>query len=320
MPGLAVGIDIGGTKLAAGLVASDGSVLARARDDTPDTGDAIVEACAKLAADLLARAGAASGEAPVIGVGAAGMVDLDGVVRYSPNIAWERYPLRERLVAIAGGRVLVDNDGNVAAWGEFRAGAARDASASMVMLTLGTGVGGGLVIDGRLMRGAHGFGAEFGHVVVRDGGALCPCGGSGCLEAYASGTAVGQRARELLEAGEVPGSSPLHGLAAPDGKAVTLAAHAGDPTAVRIVEEAGYWLGVGITSLVNALDPEIVVVGGGAIQAGELVLRPARETLAARVMGAGQRRVPQVIRSGLADDAGFVGAALLALDLGIGDD
>lgn len=322
MGGLAVGIDIGATKLAGGLVAADGSVLARARADTPPgPGDAIVEACAELTAGLLAGAGAGGAGAggvlegvPPVGVGAAGMIDLDGVVRFAPNIGWEDYPLRDRLTARLRTPVVVDNDANAAAWGEFRAGAAREARTSMVMLTLGTGVGGGLVLGGRLLRGARGLGAELGHVVVRDGGARCPCGNRGCLEAYASGTAMGRRAAERLRAGEVGEDSPLHGLVEVTGKTVTLAAHAGDPVAVEIVAEAGYWLGVGITSMVNALDPEVVVLGGGAMQAGELLLSPAREIVAARVMGARHRELPPVVRSGLADDAGFVGAALLALE------
>lgn len=315
MSGLAVGIDIGGTKLAAGLVAADGSVLGRARATTPaGDADAIVEACVGLARTLV---GDLEDPAIPVGVGAAGMIDLDGVVRYAPNINWADFPLRARLAERLDGPVFVDNDANVAAWGEFRCGAAREATASMVMLTIGTGVGGGLVTQGRLVRGAHGFGAEFGHMVVCDGGMRCPCGSSGCLEAYASGSAIGRRATDRVKAGDVPATSTLNGLDELSGKSVTLAAHAGDPAAVEIVEEAGRWLGVGITSLVNAIDPEIVVLGGGAMQAGELLLRPAREVMAARIMGHRHRHLPPVVRSSLADDAGFVGAGLLALDTGV---
>jgi glucokinase len=311
MAGIALGIDIGGTKLAAGLVAADGSVLGRARATTPaGDAEAIVEACADVAQELVREA--ALGHVAV-GVGAAGMIDLDGVVRYAPNIAWADFPLRDRLAARLWEPVVVHNDANVAAWGEFRCGAARDATSSMVMLTIGTGVGGGLVQDGRLVRGAHGFGAEFGHTIVCEGGARCPCGNAGCLEAYASGSAIGRAARERLESGDVPATSALHGLDEPTGKSVTIAAHAGDTTAVEIVEMAGRWLGVGIATLVNAIDPEIVVLGGGAMEAGELLLGPARETMATRVMGHRHRELPPVVRSALADDAGFVGAALLAL-------
>lgn len=311
MGGLAVGVDIGGTKVAAGLVAADGSVLARLRADTPvDDPDAIVPRTAEIVAELTARLDAAT---TPVGVGAAGIVDLDGVVRYAPNVGWVDYPLAERLGAVVPGPVTVDNDANVAAWAEFCCGAGRRARASMVMLTLGTGVGGGLVEHGALVRGAQGLGAEFGHVIVLEGGVQCPCGNRGCLEAYASGTAIARLATERLAAGSVPAGSRLHGLPALTGKAVTLAAHDGDEAARAILAEAGFWLGVGIASLVNALDPEIVIVGGGAMQAGELLLAPARIAFEQRLMGRGQRTPPPVERSGLADDAGFVGAALLAL-------
>jgi glucokinase len=311
-PGLALGIDVGGTKVAAGLVGADGSVLDRMRLATPAGDvDAVLEVMAEAATGLAQRRGL--GALPV-GVGAAGLVDLDGVVRYAPNLAWRDEPLRARLAARLPGPILVENDANVAAWGEYRIGAGTNAHSTMVMLTIGTGVGGGLILGDQLMRGAHGFGAEFGHIVLDEGGPLCRCGIRGDLESLASGTAIGRMAAEAVAAGEVPGDSPLAQAPALNGKVVTVAAHAGDPVARRIMQRAGFWLGVGIVSLVNALDPELVVVGGGAMQAGELLLAPARAAVGERLLGRGHREAPPIVRATLADAAGFIGAALLALE------
>jgi glucokinase len=307
--GYAVGVDIGGTKLAAGLVAADGTVVSRTRRETPaHDGVAVMELVVEVARELAGEAGPCA-----VGVGAAGMIDLDGVVRYAPNVRWADYPLRAELAERLDGPVTVDNDANVAAWGEFRLGAAVDAPESMVMLTVGTGVGGGLVIDGSLVRGASGLAAEFGHMIVQEGGPLCPCGNRGCLEAMASGNAIGRAATAAVQAGRIPDGSPLSGLPEVSGKDVSRAALAGDPAAIRLLAEAGFWLGVGMASLVNALDPQIVVVGGGAMESGDLLLEPARQSLEDRVLGRRYRGLPPVVPARLSDDAGVVGAALLAL-------
>lgn len=306
----AVGIDIGGTKIAAGTVTASGSVLMRARRDTPREADLIAPLVADLVGEL--RAGT-SGGVPV-GLGAAGIIDPGGVVRYAPNIDWADYPLGDELGRLLGEPVVVDNDANVAAWGEYRAGAGSVARSHMLLLTVGTGVGGGIIVGDRLLRGAHGFGAELGHIVVSEGGPRCPCGNRGCLEAVASGTAIGRVAREELVANQAPASSPLTNAALGDitGKTVTHAAQAGDDFAVEILARTGFWLGVGIASLVNALDPEVVVVGGGAMEAGELLLGPARAAFADRLLGRAHRPLAPVVAATLADDAGLVGAALLA--------
>lgn len=303
----AVGVDIGGTKLLAGLVGPEGAVLARRRLRTPPEGGAAVAAAVvEVVRALWQEAG--SGPLPV-GVGAAGLIDLDGTVRYSPNIpGWDGTPLRAELTAALGVDVYVDNDANVAAWGEFRAGAGRH-EGSLLMLTVGTGIGGGLVQRGALLRGREGLAAEFGHMIVHEGGPTCACGNHGCLEALAGGRAIARVAREGLARGE---ESALATLAALSGKDVTRAAEGGDAFAHRVLEECGFWLGVGIASLVNALDPALVVVGGGAMQAGELLLAPARAAYAARVLGDAHRTAPLVVPATLGDDAGMVGAALLA--------
>ncbi|HWB72374.1 MAG TPA: ROK family protein [Egibacteraceae bacterium] len=168
------------------------------------------------------------------------------------------------------------------------------------------------------MRGAGGLGGEFGHLIVSEGGPRCPCGNHGCLEALASGNAIGRVAREALQADAVPAGSALRTLGEVTGRSVTVAAHRGDEFAAQVVARCGFWLGVGMASLVNALDPELVVVGGGAMEAGRLLLDPARTALAERVVGRAHRNLPQVVRAQLADDAGLVGAALLALEAGRG--
>lgn len=306
----AIGVDIGGTKLAAGLVAPDGTIKARGRRDTPASRP---ETIVDVVADLVAELSGGAGPFPV-GVGAAGIIDLDGTVRYSPNIDWVAYPLREKLAERLATTVTVDNDANAAAWAEHRAGAASQAWANMVLLTVGTGVGGGLVLDDSLVRGTYGLAAEFGHIVVDEGGPRCSCGNRGCLEAVASGTAIGRMAREEALVHQIPPESPLAGVALEEltGKVVTLAAQSGDAFADGILQRAGSWLGVGIASLVNALDPEVVVVGGGAIEAGEHLLAPARTSFAERLMGRRHRPEVPVLAAQLGDDAGLVGAGLRA--------
>ena len=309
--GVAVGLDVGGTKIAAGLVAADGSILRRERLATPEDTEALFELLVAAARRL------SEGRPGVpVGVGAAGLVSHDGVIRYAPNIPWVEEPLQRRLAERLGVAVAVDNDAGVAAWAEFRVGAGRGVRSSMAMLTLGTGVGGGLVIAGRPVRGASGFGAELGHMVVLEGGPLCPCGNRGCLEPLASGTAIGRLAEERLAAGAVPADSALRTLDVVTGKAVTVAAHAGDAAAREVLATAGFWLGVGIASLCNAVDPELVVIGGGAMQAGELVLEPARRAFHERLIGAEHRAITPIVPADLRDDAGLVAAALLALEAG----
>jgi glucokinase len=309
---LAVGLDVGGTKLAAGLVAADGSILYRTRRDTPGEPEALLAAIVDVVGEVEDRH--LVGGLPV-GVGIAAIVDGKGVARYAPNLPLVDRPILDELQRdLDRTAVTVDNDANVAVWGEYRVGAGAGAATSLLMLTIGTGIGGGLVLNGRLVRGAHGFAGELGHIIVQEGGPKCACGNRGCLEALASGTAIGRVAREALATGTVPPSSMLHQFGEVTGKAVTVAAHAGDQCAVELLARCGFWLGVGLASLVNALDPEIIVVGGGAMQAGQLLLEPALAAMTERLAGAGHRPVPPAVRAQLGNDAGLVGAALLALD------
>ncbi|MDQ4131500.1 MAG: ROK family protein, partial [Actinomycetota bacterium] len=254
MEAVAVGVDVGGTKLLAAAIASDGTIVARERLATP-RGDPerLVATIAGAASDL--------GPGLPLGVGAAGIVSREGVVCYGPNISIRDLDLQGRLTRDLEVPVLVRNDATVALYGEMQAGAGRGAR-NVVMLTLGTGVGGGIAAEGRLVEGANGMAAELGHIVVEDGGRRCACGGRGHLEAYSSGMALGVRALELLRETEDPSS--LREVTLVDGEAVTRAATSGDELALRVLRESGYWLGVGLTSIVNALDPELVIIGGGA--------------------------------------------------------
>ena len=310
--GVAIGVDVGGTKLAAGLVAADGSVLDRVRYDTPDTADAIVDRIVEVVSEIAQRQQVTD---PAVGVGAAGLIDADGTVRFAPNLPWRDFALGAELRKRLPGPVSVDNDANVAAWGEYRFGAGRDAHDSLVMLTIGTGVGGGLVLEDRLVRGAGGMAGELGHIAVLEGGPRCPCGALGCLEALASGTAIARFAREAGAGGRLAPGSPLASKSDAEltGKAVTVAAHAGDPDAIGILATAGRWLGVGIASLIAAFDPEVIVLGGGAMQAGHLLVEPAVAATQARLLGKGYRQMAPIVPAALADEAGLVGAAALAL-------
>lgn len=305
MEPVAIGVDIGGTKMVAAVVAADGGFPERLRRPSPrlDAG-ALVDAVVDVAREL-----DPGGELPV-GVGIAGIIEGDGVVRYGPNIGIENFPFGARLIEATGRHVVIGNDANVAMWGEFRVGAARDAD-DAVMFTLGTGVGGGVVTAGRLVLGRHGYAGELGHVVVEQGGRPCPCGSFGCLEAYASGTAIEFRARRRLL--DLSIDSSLRGVQPLTGKDVTTAAVEGDDFARDVLAEAGTWLGVGAASVVNALDPAVVVVGGGAASEGAPYILPAtRRMLGERIMGRGLREPPAVVEAELGDDAGLIGAALLA--------
>jgi glucokinase len=311
MPGaVAIGVDIGGTNVHGLLLEVDtGRVLDRRRADTPATDPvATAKTIIEVVRELMGSPGVGA-----VGVGAAGLVQLGGIVRFAPNLAWRDLPLRQIVEDGVGLPTLVDNDATVAAWGEFVFGAGRGVS-DMLMVTVGTGIGGGIVSGGRLVRGAHGFAGEIGHMIVDPSGPRCGCGAIGCWEQVASGRAVGRLGREA--AAKHP-DSLLATSAGGDaqrvtGQMVTEAAQQGDPAAVGVFEEVGRRLGEGIAGYVNALDPDVVVVGGGVIAAGDLLLEPARRAYRATVMGADHRPDVPIVAATLANDAGAVGAAELA--------
>lgn len=303
-----IGLDVGGTKIIGAVVDRAGDIIERRRVETPADvdrrSDVMVELVRLLCTEHDLRR-------PTVGVGAAGLIDLDGVVRYAPNLNWRDYPLRAVLASKLGLPVRVENDAAAAAWAEYTVGAGHAASGGALMLTLGTGVGGGLVTDGHLVRGAHGLAAEFGHMIIAEGGPPCPCGNRGCLEALTSGTAIGRAARRAVADRSLPDGCSLYDVDDLTGVDVTVAARSGDEGARTILADTGRWLGVGIASLVNSLDPEVVIIGGGVSAAGPLLLEPAIAAYHARVVARAQRTVPPVVRAHLGDRAGVIGAALL---------
>jgi len=315
--GLAVGIDVGGTKIAAGLVNGDGRVLHRVRRDSPHDREALFEAIAGTVGDL----GPDAAGAPV-GVGAAGFVDLDrSTVLFAPNLPWRAEPLGATLAARLDRSVVVENDANAAAWAEARFGAGvghRD----VVCVTVGTGVGGGMVLDGQLVRGGFGVAAEFGHLPVVPDGVACGCGQYGCWEQYAGGRALLRRAGDLLRAG-LPEAAALSAACGGvveqlEGSAITALAEQGDPAAVELLAELGHWLGVGLAGLAAVLDPTCFVIGGGVADAGDLLLQPARRTFARRLPAGGARRAAVLVPALLGNDAGMIGAGDLARGMGGG--
>lgn len=306
-----IGIDVGGTKIAAGTVDDDGRIVARARRSTPaQSPDAIAAAISELIAELHTPQVAA------VGVACAGYIDRAGTrVLFSPNLAWRDEPLKERIAATIDLPIVIENDANAAAYGEFLHGAGRDLQ-DMVMVTVGTGVGGGIVIGGRLFRGAFGIGGELGHTLLVRDGRLCGCGNRGCVEAYGSGTALTRDARELVRSGAQFGRR-LMDLCDGDadrltGSMVTAAAIEGDVASIDLLAQVGNWLGEATASMAALLDPEGFVIGGGVADAGDLLIDPMRAAYARALTGRGYRPVATFVRAELGNDAGVIGAAALA--------
>lgn len=292
---LTFGLDLGGTKCL-GVACRDGEVLAqyRAATDTDGPGEVI-----DLLVDVTNQLRATAGDPGAIGVGAPGLVTSEGTLARAPNLPGVHdLALRRRLADAVGVEVVVENDAAAAAWAEFSKGAAA-AARSMLAVTLGTGVGGGIVLDGQLVRGAHGFAAEIGHVIVREGGRPCVCGKRGCFEAYASGSALGRLARERL------------GLS---GEQVTAAAVRGDAAALVVLGEYAGEVALGLGSLIEILDPEMVVISGGLVEVGDVLLGPVRSALPEFVYSWPHRPPTPLVAAQLGERAGAIGAALLAAE------
>ena len=317
-----LGVDIGGTKMALGLVGSDGHLLRAVHEKATRTEDqdAFVEGLVRALRSVLEGAD----EPPIgIGLGCAGTVDWGrGAVIESPNLPVSDLPLAGIVADALDLPVILDNDANVATWAEVRVGCARGLR-HVVMLTLGTGVGGGLVLDGRLYRGANGCAGELGHTIVQAEGDLCACGRRGCLERYASGTALERFAERIADevargipaAGRAPGYGDelvrLQRGGELEGEAIGRLAVAGDAGAVDAVREVARWLGLGLSNLANIFNPEMIVVGGGLSALGDVLLDPAREILQ-RTAIAPNKDEARVAAAQLGADAGVVGAALVA--------
>ena len=311
--GLVVGVDIGGSKVLAGAVAADGTVGRTARRQTPGRR---VPAPLVEAALTEAVLEVVAGERLVaVGLAAAGFVDVTRTrVLFAPHLPWRGDDVVARLSAAWGVPVVLDNDANCSAVAETTYGAARAAS-SMVLITLGTGIGGAVMLDGRLWRGASGMAGEFGHQQVVPGGQPCQCGRSGCWEQYCSGKALVREARARLAASPALAAACGGDPDALTGAMVTEAAGQGDAVSLAAFAEVGDWLGVGLANQVAALDPALLVVGGGVSDAGHLLLDPARAALARALVGAEDRVVPALVAAELGPEAGLVGAAVLAREL-----
>lgn len=309
-----VGVDVGGTKVLAGVVDEGGRVTSTTRRTTPGR-----RVDARIVEDVLTEAvlEAAAGR-PLAGVGvaAAGFVDAAGErVRFAPHLPWLDEPVRTRLEQRWGVPVRLENDASAAAYGELVLGAARGID-HVVFVALGTGLGGGVVIGGRLHRGHNGMAGEFGHMQVVPDGRACECGASGCWEQYCSGRALERAARAALGGSpsmleELCGGNPQQLT----GSMVTEAAAAGDLVARAAFAEVGAWLGTGIANLVAAFDPACVVVGGGVSEAGDRLLEPARVALERALVGGSHREVPAIVPAALGTAAGLVGAVALVRDM-----
>jgi glucokinase len=317
--GPVVGIDVGGTKiLGRALDPADPAVtLAERRADTPRGARAIQAALADLIGGLRDDvAGRGPADVAAVGIGIAGLVDHAGVLRFAPNLpSVVDYDVASRLAEATGLPVVVDNDANCAAVAEHRIGAAVGVD-DVVLVTLGTGIGGGVILGGELRRGAAGFAGEPGHMVVDPNGPPCPCGRRGCWERYASGSGLSRLARDAAAAGRAAAVLALAGGDPEDvrGEHVTRAAADGDPDALAVMAELGWWVALGVSNLENLLDPEVVVLGGGLVEAGELLLEPTRAAYATLVLGYEHRPPVRIEAAHLGAEAGAVGAALLAAD------
>ncbi len=326
-----IGVDVGGTKLLGIALDDSGKVLADVRAPTPDphrligtdrsgpevfvdTVSAVVD---QLRTDL-SRPSPSTGDSPEIvgiGVGMPGLVDDAGVLRFAPNLPIVSGIDVASLLARRFGPVttVVENDATCAAIAELAYGAAVGVT-DFVMVTLGTGIGGGIVANGQVFRGAHGFGAEIGHMVVDPSGPTCPCGRRGCWERFASGSGLGRLARDAAHGGKLAEVVRLAGgdPEAVRGEHVTQAAAAGDPSAQAVIDELAWWAALGIANLANVLDAQLFVIGGGLVEAFDLMLEPLRKALDEMVEGGANRPRIDLATAVLGESAGAIGAAYVA--------
>ncbi|MGH3313315.1 MAG: ROK family glucokinase [Streptomyces sp.] len=309
-----VGIDIGGTKVMAGVVDADGEILEKVRAETPEKSKSpkvVEDTIAELVLDLSDRH-----DVHAVGIGAAGWVDADrSRVLFAPHLAWRDEPLKDALTARLAVPVMVDNDANTAAWGEWRFGAGRGED-HLIMITLGTGIGGAILEDGRVKRGKYGVAGEFGHMQVVPAGHRCPCGNRGCWEQYSSGNALVREARELAAAESPVAYGIIERVGGHVGEItgplITELARDGDAMCTELLQDIGHWLGVGIANLAAAFDPGCFVIGGGVSSADELLIDPAREAFRRHLTGRGYRPEARIAKAQLGPEAGMVGAADLA--------
>ena len=305
-----IGLDVGGTKVLGVAIDAAGTILAEHREPTPVGGEAVLAAMGETARRLRA----AVPGVVALGAGLPGLVDRQGNLRFAPNLPGVvDLPAAARLRELTGLPVRADNDATCALWGEHVAGVARGAD-DVLLVTLGTGIGGGLLLDGRLVRGRNGFAGEPGHMVVDAGGIPCPCGRRGCWERYASGTGLGRMGREAAERGAGARLLELAGGDASEvrGEHVTAAAAEGDVDAKAVLDHFAGWFAMGLANLVAIADVGTCVIGGGLVEAGETLLGPVRVAVAAGLLGGDRRPPVEIVAAALGEHAGAVGAAHLA--------
>ena len=312
-----IGIDLGGTKISTALVDSAGKIVTHDYRETPaaEGPQAVIGRMLDAARRVMAQAGVTRSQVAAVGIGSPGPLDIEaGVVMDTPNLeGWDYVPLRQLIGDGLGITAFLENDANAAALGEHRFGAGRGV-AHMIYVTVSTGIGGGLILDGRLYHGANGIAGEIGHQTLVPDGPLCGCGNRGCLEALASGTAIARQARERVARG-VP--TLIADLAEGDperitAKLVAQAANQGDEEAQEILTRAMNYLGIGMANLVNLFNPQLIVIGGGLVNIGETLFGSVRRVIDRRPFRAAAQAV-RVVPAELGDDVGVLGAAAVAL-------
>jgi glucokinase len=315
-----LGIDIGGTNLVVGAVSTDGQQVLGLRKEATGAShgaDSVIDRIVVMATDTIAETRRSQPGAEVIGVGIGSPGPLDtktGIVILTPNLGWVNMPVRDRIADRLGLPGSLDNDANCAMVGEWWVGAARGARHALTF-TLGTGIGGGIIVDGKLLHGASDVAAEVGHITIETNGRRCGCGNDGCLEAYASGPAIARRAQEAIEAGA---ESTIPKIVGGDLDQITAhtvyqAAADGDPLALEVVQETAKYLGVGVANLINVLNPEVVVICGGVTQAGDRLFVPLRREVTRRAFRPAVQAC-RIVPGELPGTAGVVGAAKVFLD------
>jgi glucokinase len=313
MTGIVLAIDIGGTKLAAGVVDAGGTILVRGEVPTlaAEGPERVLNRILRLAENVLAAPRVSTDAIQRIGIGCAGPVDRRaGLILNPPNLpGWIRVPLVERIEKALGHPVVLENDANAAALGEFRYGAGKGAS-SLVYMTVSTGIGSGIILDGKIWHGVKDGAGEVGHMTLLPDGPMCGCGNRGCLEALASGPSIVRRAREALVTGRPSRLREAGGFTAAD---VVRLAKEGDPIAAEVWAETVGYLGLGVAAMVMILAPERVVIGGGVTQAGDFLFEPLRREVRRRVKLVAIESVP-ILPAALGPDVGILGAAAVALE------
>ena len=310
-----IGIDLGGTNIAVGIVGDDNRMIVKDSVPTniPRSAEAIADDIVSLSRRLVSRAGLEWNEIEWAGLGTPGTVNCEtGVIEYANNLYFREVPMRRCLEDRMGLRVYLENDANAAAYGEFVAGAAKG-SHSAVVITLGTGVGSGIILGGKILHGFNFAGGEAGHMVIVAGGRECTCGRRGCWEAYASATGLITSTREAMLADKASKMWELTGgeLSAVNGKTAFDALRAGDETGKKVVDQYIWYLACGLINIVNLFQPEVLCIGGGICKEGDTLLRPLADILKKEHYSHYTIRQSRLCVATLGNDAGIIGAALL---------